>query len=176
MKKNKKIIVMSALVLGLTAMGTTAARAAFTSTSTTTRVDPMSSLVTAISQKFNLNSADVQKVFDEQKTQMDLARQQEEKSRLDQAVTDGKITQDQANKITAKKAELEAYHTSIEGKTEQEEHALMRTQMDGLKQWATDNNIPMQYLFFFGGHDGTDHGDKGFAPDEMVTPLSTTTQ
>ncbi len=59
----------------------------------------MSSLVSAIAKKFNLKTADVQAVFDEQHKSMDATRTTEVKSKLTQLVSDGKLTQSQANAI-----------------------------------------------------------------------------
>lgn len=119
--------------------------------------NPMSNLVNAIAQKFNLNVSDVQQVFDEQhsKTQAERQQQMQQKfsDRLNKAVSDGKITQDQANLISAKHTEMQNYMKSLEGKTPEEIKTAMKAQIDSLKQWAEDNNIPMQYVQF---------GGKGF--------------
>lgn len=123
----------------------------------------MNNLVNAIAQKFNLNVNDVQQVFDEQKAQMDVQREQKKEqeftSRLSQAVADGKLTQEQANKISAKRAEIEAQKTSLESKTPEETRTAMKEQLNSLKQWATDNNIPQEYLFF--GWFGMGRGHRG---------------
>ena len=146
--------VVAVATAGAIAIGSVSA-ASITGTS-----NPMSNLVNAIAAKFNLNPADVQQVFNDQRTQMQVKMQQKQTDRISQAVTDGKLTQDQANKIIAKKAELEVqaatFKASLQGKTKAEIQAAMKTQMDSLKQWATDNNIPLQYLIMskgrFRGH------------------------
>ena len=169
MKKSYKVAAASALLVGILAVGASAASAAETKT------NPMSTLVAAIAQKFNLNASDVQKVFDEQhaamETQMKSERAAQDKTKLAQAVTDGKLTQAQADLITAKKAELEAgrdaFRASLEGKTKAEVATLMKAQAESLKQWATANNISEQHLRFLGGPGfgnghgrGMDHGMK----------------
>ena len=121
---------------------------------------PMANLVNAIAQKFNLNPTDVQKVFDDQKTQMYAEMEQKLSDRITKAVADGKLTQDQANKITAKIAELEAFKASLQGKTKEEVKTAMKAKMDSLKQWVKDNNIPMSYLNF-GLHFGKMHHGFG---------------
>lgn len=103
-------------------------------------------LVDKIAQKFNLNKSDVQKVFDEDRTAHDAERQQRMEERLTQAVKDGKLTQTQADAITSKMAEMKTYMDSLKDKTEQERHDAMKTKMDELKQWATQNNIPHGYM------------------------------
>jgi hypothetical protein len=125
--------------------------AAYVGADTTDTSNPMSDLVTAIAKKFNLNSSDVQQVFDEQKVRIESKIQVEFANRIIQAVSGGKLTQDQADKIMAKKTELEVQKTSLEGKSREERRSAIKAQMDSLKQWATDNNIPREYIPFIGG-------------------------
>jgi len=156
--------------------------------STVTKTNPMSGLVAVIAQKFNLNVSDVQAVFDEQKTKMGAERetnkadmqaemQQKFADELKQAVTDGKLTQAQADLILAKKAELDAQKPSINvapkdrtqtSKTKEEMESEMKTRQaemkakqDALKQWATDNGIPEEYLRLLGGECMGGHGGHG---------------
>ena len=82
--------------------------------------------------------------------QMEVKRQQQFTDMLAKAVTAGKLTQDQANKITAKKAELDTAKTSLAGKTAAERSAATKAQADSLTQWLKDNNIPAGYLPFRG--------------------------
>ncbi|MFA6189938.1 MAG: hypothetical protein WC711_00260 [Candidatus Staskawiczbacteria bacterium] len=141
--------------LGIIAVGTVSA-------ATTTQNSPMSNLVSAIAQRFNLNSSDVQKVFDDQQIQMHSQMVQKNTDKVNEAVANGKITQDQANKILAKRAELEAqrvaFRASLEGKTKTEIQTAMKAHRDTLLQWAKDNNIPEQYLMMFGGLKGAGGG------------------
>lgn len=162
------MVVVAAVSLCVIAAGIGVANAA----TNVTNNNQMSELVTAIASKFNLNASDVQAVFDGQKTKMDAARkekmaemetkhQQEFATRLSQAVAAGKLTQVQAGLITSKKAELEASSSNLEGKTAEERRAAMATQMESLKQWAKDNNIPEGYLPCGFGH-GRGFGGLGF--------------
>jgi hypothetical protein len=114
------------------------------------------SIVEKIASKFNLNKAEVQKVFDEERTVHEAEHQQAMKDRLAQAVKDGKLTQDQADKITAKQAEMKAYMDSLKDKTHEERHMAMESKRTELEQWAKDNNIPTEYLGKMGGRGG--HG------------------
>lgn len=158
--------------------------------STITKTNPMESLVNAIAQKFNLNVNDVQAVFDEQKTKMEAEKEQNFTDQINQAVTDGKLTQVQAELIIAKRAELEAqkpgmgaikkdesWANKTRGEMQAEmkaRQAEMKAQQDALKQWATDNNIPQEYIRFLGmgfGPGFRGHGGPGCpmgknAPDD----------
>jgi hypothetical protein len=142
---NKKYLLYAIVpVLALISVG-----AVYADSTTSGNGKPMESLVTAIATKFNLNTSDVQQVFDDNRTAMQAQRQAEMQQnftdRLNQAVVDGKLTQDQANLIAAKKAELQDQTGA------KRENA--KAHMDELKQWATDNNIPLEYLQLggFGG-------------------------
>lgn len=148
---NKKHLVATAVVVGGLAVAATFGTRSVLAAHGTNRMD---GLVTAIAQKFNLNSADVQKVFEEQHALKRAEHEQLFADKLKELVTAGTLTQEQADKITAKKAELEAQHeslkASLESMTKEQRKEAMRTHMQALKQWATDNNIPLQYLRFMG--------------------------
>jgi hypothetical protein len=151
LKTIRTLAITSALIAGVAGLGTAAVHAA-TIPSTTARPNPMTTLITAISQKFHLNQADVQKVFDDQQTQMhqqmEAQHQAEFKTRLAEAVTSGKLTQTQADLITTKQAEVKTFMDSVKDKTETERQTAVKTKMDEVKQWAKDNNIPEQFAFF----------------------------
>jgi len=150
--------------------------------------NPMSGLVSAIAQKFNLNEADVQAVFDRQREQMQAQREQNReqmeakrqerfKARLGELVSSGKLTQSQANAIKDKKAELEAQMearkdatkpdfknmTQEERKTAMEEQKTkMEAERAALKQWASNNGIAEEYLPMTGmGFMAAGHGRGG---------------
>jgi hypothetical protein len=108
------------------------------------------SLATKIAQKFNLKDTEVQAVIDEaheaRKAEMH-ARMEE---RLDKAVADGKLTEDQKAKILAKLEELrterQTLHDKLQDMSDEERRELKIQLHDDLKQWAEDNGIPLEYL------------------------------
>lgn len=119
-------------------------------------------LVDKIAQKFNLNKADVQAVFDQNRKDHEAQRQQDMKSKLDQAVKDGKLTQDQEDKLVAKFKEMDSYRDSLKDKTEDERHTAMKTKMDEFKQWLKDNNISEDLVRLGGPHGhGGPRGEGG---------------
>ena len=86
------------------------------------------------------------------------------------AVKDGKITQAQADLITAKQNELqakhEAAHDALKDKTQAERKAAMEKEREETKQWLADNKIPEGYLMGglrMRGHGGPPPAD---APQE----------
>ena len=108
-------------------------------------------IVDKIATKFNLNKDEVQKVFEEDRAEKETEHQQAMEERLTQAVTDGKLTEDQKAKILAKMAELKANRPNMEelkNKTPEERHQLMEQHRTELEQWAKDNNIPEEYMPF----------------------------
>lgn len=121
---------------------------------------PESSLVQAIAQKFNLDQSQVQSVFDQHKAERHKEMKQKAEDRLNQAVKDGKITEEQKTKILEKLAELKAQHDSEEFKkmTRAEKKAAMQKAHDELQTWATEQGIDTSYFMMgFGQH----HGGRG---------------
>ncbi|MFH2062651.1 MAG: hypothetical protein ABIJ46_00655 [bacterium] len=110
----------------------------------------MNGLVQAIADRFGLDAKEVRAVFDEHRTemhdQMMADRDEWEADRLAKAVEEGRITQEQADAITAKRAELRAAADDIKDMDSAERNDLMREHMDEMKQWAEDNDIPLSLL------------------------------
>jgi hypothetical protein len=188
MNTPKKTAVIAALV---TMLGTGAIGIGTTMAAENTSVGikhGMQDLVTAIATKFNLNTAEVQAVFDAQRDQMQTEHKAEmEKTqaqheadlaaKLTQAVTDGKLTQAQADAITAKRAELKTEREAMMAErkeqrlqTREEMEATMKTKKEALDKWAKDNNIPSEYLpvmIFLRGPELAGPGrDHAFGPGE----------
>lgn len=161
---SKKSLIVAAAITTLGVGGAMSLNGVVNAATDTTSSDPMSSLVQKIADKFNLNKSDVQAIFDQQRDEMETQREQAFKDRLAQAVKDGKLTQDQADKITAKAAELKANRDANRNKfksmTEEERHAAMKSERDALDQWVNDNDIPTEYLHFgMRGHGGPPPAD-----------------
>jgi hypothetical protein len=120
--------------------------------------NPMGGLISAIASKFDLDSSEVQQVFDEQRAKMRAQSEQDFEDRLDEAVKGGSITSVQAELIKKKRAELEqsreTLKSGMEGKTANERRDAMKQEKDDLKQWAADNGIPVRYLMMVGGRGG----------------------
>lgn len=179
MSKKSKTIAVTAFVLGVAVVGagtfgsTTAIASTLTANGTNQRTAHITSLVTALSQRFNLNSTDVKTVIDSvlatEKTEMEANRANNLATRLAKAVTDGKITQAQSVLITTKLQETKTFMDSLKSKTTAERKTAMKTYQESLTKWATDNNIPKQFIV--GGHMGMKgHGefDGGFPGGPMA--------
>lgn len=110
-----------------------------------------------IATKFNLNKDEVQKVFDEEHAARNKEMEQNYKDKLAEAVKNGKITQEQADKIQQKHTEIEAERDknreAFKNMSHDERHAAMEKKRAELEQWAKDNGIDEQYLRpSLGGH------------------------
>ncbi len=159
----KKQLAVIGAVTAISAAGMTGVGLAHAANTSSTNTNPMSNLVDAIASKFNLNKTDVQAVFDEQHSQMETERETEIKAEVAQLVTDGKLTQDQADKINAKRAELqkerEANRTSDQSLSDAERKAKMDEHKTALDTWLKDNGIDQQYAYLLMG--GRGHGPGG---------------
>jgi hypothetical protein len=97
-------------------------------------------LAQKIASKFGLNTADVEEVIEQEKINMWEKRKQNLSSKLSQAVTDGKMTEEQKNKILEKLDEMEA-EREAERQTHKEEL------QEFLKAEGVDENVIARYLF-----------------------------
>lgn len=155
----------SLLVAGATSAVALASFAGVGIASAATNSTSGNTLVDRIASKFNLNKSDVQSVFDQFHDEQEATRDKEVKSTLDQAVKDGKLTQDQEDKILAKRTELknqrEADRDAMMDKTEAERKSAMEAKRTELETWAKNNNIPTEYLRYVFGGPRHGHGPGG---------------
>jgi TRAP-type mannitol/chloroaromatic compound transport system substrate-binding protein len=152
MNKKTLLIIGAVTVLGVGTAFTTVASAQ----SNGGTQDPTSSLVQKIADKFNLNKDEVQKVFSEHrdgmKFNMKANMQARHEERLNQLVSEGKITEEQKNLIMNKMKELHEKKAS-EMETwkdlkPEERRAKMEATRTELESWAKQNGINPEYLMF----------------------------
>lgn len=125
------------------------------------------SIVEKIACKFNLNKDEVQKVFDENRAAHEAERTVEVKTQLDHLVKDGKITQDQEDKLIAKGKELQtlaqANRDSFKDKTKAERKTARSSERAAFTKWLSDNGISEEYgRLILGRHSG--HNGHGGPP------------
>jgi hypothetical protein len=126
------------------------------------------SIVQRIAQRFSLNEGDVEAVFNEQRIEMGTQMQARLEDELNDAVKAGKLTEVQKQKILAKRTELRNEHQDQllefkagENPTQEEFEAIRASHqqdLDELKQWAEDNDVPYEYLM---PQMGIRHGMRG---------------
>ncbi len=146
-------------VLAVAIITAAVAGSSFVSAQDTTGPD---SLISRIAQKFNLNENEVKAVFDEEKTQKEVEMKAQLEKKLNQAVSDGKITEAQRQAIAAKFGT--PFTIKFEkGKMTHEQmktfHEKKQAEMD---QWLKDNNLTKETLSEILGH------GKGGFPGKRV--------
>jgi hypothetical protein len=154
---SKRTLIAGAAVAAISLAGVGSVGLASAATSDSTNG---TSIVDRLATKFNLSKTDVQAVFDEDRSAHEADMQQHMEERLTQAVTDGKLTQDQADHIKQVAAEIK---TLVGNKRPDEMDDATRQQvkdkLDALRTWAQQNNVDMQYLMV--GGPGMGHGMGG---------------
>ncbi len=165
--------------IGIASLGS----AGLVSAATSSNADnPKQSLIDSIASKFNLNKDEVKKVFDENHAAREAEYKQKITDRLAQAVKDGKLTQEQADKLTAKLKEMhdarEANRDSMKDASKEERRASRQSERDAFKQWLRDNSIPEEFGGPMGmkgegrgrhGGMGMHHDDNSQSPDQSTT-------
>lgn len=160
----RKNIVIAGIATAVGVTGLTGFTVANAATERNGSADHRTSLIQAVATKFNLKEADVQSVFNAQHEKMEAEREAEVKAKIAQLVSDGKITQAQADKIIAKRAELKAEHEAERAAnpdmTREEMRAERSAHRTELEAWAKENGIDSDYLReVFSGPRG--HGGPG---------------
>lgn len=153
-----KILIISGTTLAVTLAGVAGAGVVSAQSETVAT----NSIVDKIAQKFNVNKADVQKVFDEDHEAREAEHKAELKTTLDQAVKDGKITADQEAKLIAKLDEMHAAREKARTNTSTaatDRHAAMQKERTDFEAWLKANNIPTDLVPQFGkGRGGMEMG------------------
>lgn len=109
-------------------------------------------LVSFIAQRFGLNESDVLQAVEEfhDQEREDMEVRFEEK--LDQAVAEGKITEEQKEKILLKheemRAEMENDFANLKEMTPEERKEEIMNRHEELKTWAEENDIDLSYFHF----------------------------
>lgn len=166
-------------ITAISAAGFTGVQIASAATDTSS-TNPMSGLVDAVATKFNLNKSDVQAVFDEQRSQMEADHEADIKEQVAQLVSDGKLTQEQADKINAKRAELkaerDANRDADHNLTADQRKAKMDERKASIDAWFKEAGIDTQYHYLLmGGHGRGGHGGPGFGDMKDQTSTSDST-
>jgi len=123
-------------------------------------------IVQKLVERFNLNTEEVKQVFDEERSERQQQMQVRFEERLNQTVSEGKITEEQKQLILAKheelQAEREAEQESFKNMTQEERREGMEAKQNELKSWAEQNGIGLEYLFGgFGMHGKGPGGMRG---------------
>lgn len=114
-------------------------------------------IITRLAEKFNLDEEEVKKVFDEERADRYAKRQAGFEEMLDQAVLDGKITEDQKLEILALHTQLEEERENRASMTFEERKEAMEQHHEAMLAWQEENDIDLHGLLGqpkFRGHHG----------------------
>lgn len=141
---NKKLILPVAVLL--------IAGAAFYGTAAYAQGDQngRGEMVQDLAEKLGIDESKVQTAFDTIRAEHQQEMQAKFTERLNQAVADGKLTQDQKNMILQKHEEMQAQRETereqVQTMTQEERRAFMSERRDEMQQWGEANGIDMQYM------------------------------
>jgi hypothetical protein len=147
MKTTHKLFIASAVALPFVGLAGTAVHAATTTSantgSATEATNPMSNLVAKIAAKFNLNTSDVQAVFDENRTANRAAMQAKVAAALKTAgFTDSQITALQIKQSEQRDAN-KAWRAAHPNATQTEKKAHHDSEETAMEAWAKEQGIDM---------------------------------
>jgi hypothetical protein len=131
------------------------------------------SLVQAIADKFHLDKAQVQQVFDDHRTQAQANQEQRYADRLTQAVKDGKLTSAQQAALLAEHKQLQAELDAARNQAGPGRHATMDKVRTEATDWAKANNLDAKWLMpgpGRRGHHGMMHHGGSPAPSPSASP------
>src|SRR3990167_5847640 len=136
---NKKILmpVIAFTIISMSSFGANAAYAQSNESGT------LPTLIERIIEKFGLKKDDVQKVVDEFRTEKQAEMKKLQEERLNEAVTNGTITEEQKQLILKKHEEMQAEHEKRQAE---------------MKAWADENDIDLNQFFGFKHGIGFRHG------------------
>lgn len=119
-------------------------------------------LVDKIATTFGLNNEEVQAVFDEQKAERQVQKEENRAEHLQELVDNGTITTEQRDALETKKEEMKAAHEALKDQdlTREEMRENKEQSREEFQQWAEEQGIDLESIKPEGGKRGG-HGPKG---------------
>jgi hypothetical protein len=121
----------------------------------------------SIAERFNLNQDEVNQFFEEQHQAHQEERQSQMEALLNNAVSEGKITQAQKEAIQAKREENRANKENGQDLTREERQAQIQTHREEMHAWAEEQGIDMETLNLGRGGTGEGRRHGGFGGGRM---------
>jgi phospholipase C len=149
-------------ILALAIIGTAVATSSFVNAQDSTGPN---SLVAAIAAKFNLNQADVQAVFNEEREKHHVEMKAQMEQKLTQAVIDGKITEAQKQAIINHFGEMKAKKIEkgqLGQMSDEQIKAFKESKKAEMDSWLSQNGLTHELLQEVMGH------PKGFGGKHFV--------
>ena len=106
-----------------------------------------SDLVRKIAEKFKLQESEVTAVFDEFHQEKMVEHQKVMEEKLEQAVKDGKITEEQKQAILKKQEEMKANHLNreeLKNLTPEQRQEKMQAHKQEMEAWAAENGLTLE--------------------------------
>ena len=103
-------------------------------------------------EKFNLNTDEVDKVLEEVKTQKQVEHRAQLEEKLNTAVQEGKITEDQKSAILNKLEEWQNAKVDWQNLSLEERKQKMLEHKNEMQNWAESNGINLKDILGFGMH------------------------
>jgi len=108
-------------------------------------------IVQKLAERFNLNTEEVQQVFDEDREGQRQQMQIRFEEHLDQAINDGKITEEQKQVILAKREEMKTDPENFRNLlskdlSSEERREKMEAHREEVKVWAEESGIDLDFL------------------------------
>lgn len=112
-------------------------------------------IINRLAEKFNLDKTEVEQVFAKNRAKRQQQMQARLEENLDQAVEDGKLTEEQKNLLLDKRAEMKDEMKNLSWNERQEKRAEHRQE---IQNWAKENGIDLSAI----RNQGMKNGQKGF--------------
>ncbi len=152
-RKNIKKAILATLALGvMTASGIYGINSAFAKYG-----NGQLDVANKIAERFGLNKEEVQKVFEENRQEQRQNMEADFENRLNQLITDGKITEQQKEAIMAKRNEMgsNSWKTEDFKNLSVEERRVKADQnREAMDKWAEENGINLEDIRPFGAGKG----------------------
>ncbi len=161
-KISKKVIIPSLILGAIACTGFYGVGATFASDSD----DNRETIVQRIAERFNLNTDEVESVFDENRAERQIQNQERQEERLAQAVSEGKLSEEQKELLLSKmeenRTEKGENRETFRGMTHEEKMEAREGHREEMDQWMEDNGIDHDALGGLGeGGNGMRGGHKG---------------
>jgi hypothetical protein len=146
MKMNIHVTHKKLLIAGV-AVATVASAGLFLNTAIAQGGGALDGLAGTIATTYHLNKDQVKTTIQQFRQQKLAEREASFQQDLDKAVTDGKLTQDQKNKILTERADIRTKLDNIKAMPKDSaRQTAFKKLMDDVKQWAKDNKIALRWL------------------------------
>lgn len=121
-----------------------------------------SPIVEKIATHFNLNKDEVNKVFEEERDERHADMFANWAERLDDLVSEGKLTEEEKNKILDKHAQMQEKMDAIRDLEPEERQEKLKAIHEEMSLWAKENNINVPLMFGRGGFHKAHRVEKFF--------------